>query len=117
MGMMHQTSAVSAVIFYSNEIFTEGEKGNNAEVRARIGTLLVGIATFIAGGVSIPILKYFKRTTIMTVNTIVMMVCHASSAICALFDADVGIIFLRLFYHSALVPEQDQQCGFMPRQF
>ena len=44
---LNQFTGISAVTFYSNELFTEGKKGNEVEWKARIGTLNIGIISVI----------------------------------------------------------------------
>ena len=44
---LNQFTGISAVTFYSNELFTEGKEGNEVEWKARIGTLNIGIISVI----------------------------------------------------------------------
>mmetsp|Transcript_23401 Transcript_23401/g.20794 ORF Transcript_23401/g.20794 Transcript_23401/m.20794 type:complete len:233 (+) Transcript_23401:437-1135(+) len=57
LSIMHQCTGINAIVFFSNEIFSEGEKGNEAVIQARIGTFMVGIASFLGTATSFPLLR------------------------------------------------------------
>jgi succinate dehydrogenase/fumarate reductase cytochrome b subunit len=67
LSILQQMTGINAVTFFSNEIFKNGnflisyasigESGNEAEMKARIGTFIVGIAAFFGTLTSIPLLK------------------------------------------------------------
>lgn len=43
----NQLTGISAVTFYSNELFTQGKQGNEVEWKARIGTMYIGIMSVV----------------------------------------------------------------------
>mmetsp|Transcript_1626 Transcript_1626/g.1795 ORF Transcript_1626/g.1795 Transcript_1626/m.1795 type:complete len:203 (+) Transcript_1626:154-762(+) len=47
-GLIHQSTGISSVTFFSNEIFSKGYTGTQAELAARIGTFCTGIAGLLA---------------------------------------------------------------------
>ena len=78
--------------------FILGETGNDAEFKARMGTLLVGIFAFLGTLSSIPLLKYFGRVVFIQGSEAVMAICLALSGICAITGSQLGIIFLTLVF-------------------
>ena len=44
---LNQLTGISAVTFYSNELFTQGKQGNEVEWKARIGTMYIGIMSVV----------------------------------------------------------------------
>ena len=72
LSIFHQTTGISSVTFYSNEIFSAGQSGQEAELTARVGTFCTGIVAVIAAGAAIPISKSFGRKSILLVGEIIM---------------------------------------------
>ena len=56
-----QLSGVNGVIFHSNEIFTKGKSGMDADIAARIGTFFLGVSGFLGTFSSLFILKWLGR--------------------------------------------------------
>jgi facilitated trehalose transporter len=86
---MHQLSGFSGIIFYSTELFTEGKDGVNAERKARIGTLGIGIMCFLGTAVGIPVTKWFTRKFIFLVGQVMIFLCLLFLGIFAIIDSQV----------------------------
>lgn len=84
LGLFHQTTGISSVTFFSNEIFAAGQTGKYAELAARIGTFGTGIAAVGATVTAMYITKYFGRKTILLAGEIVMAFLLAFLSNCAL---------------------------------
>lgn len=97
----YQLSGINAVIFYSNELFTNGESGNDAERRARYGSLLVGIFSLVGITISLITLRYFARLKLNNIWQSVMLVSLVIMAIFALTDLQIGLIVLTLIFAMA----------------
>ena len=54
-------------------------------MKARFGTFIIGLVASAATFTSIFLFKYFKRTSMIQVTTIAMMICHVGSAVVANF--------------------------------
>lgn len=65
LSIIHQATGITLVIFYSNEIFLQGLKGDEAEFSARIGSIFVSIVSFFGVMLSAIILKIYGRKSIM----------------------------------------------------
>jgi len=76
-GIFHQTTGISAVTFFSNEIFTDGRLGQTAELAARFGTFSTGVAGVFAAFFGMYISKFFGRRTIILGGEVVMCVLLA----------------------------------------
>mmetsp|Transcript_1910 Transcript_1910/g.1709 ORF Transcript_1910/g.1709 Transcript_1910/m.1709 type:complete len:333 (+) Transcript_1910:308-1306(+) len=74
LSIFHQTTGINGVTFFSNEIFTDGEEGNSAERKARLGTFFFGIAAFTGTAISVFLFKIFKRKTFFIGSELAMMV-------------------------------------------
>jgi len=74
LGVFHQTTGINGVTFFSNEIFKDGDEGNSAERKARIGTLLFGIATLLGSIISIGFFNTFNRRTFFIGSAGLMMI-------------------------------------------
>lgn len=94
----HQLTGINAVMFYSNELFTEGKIGNEAEWTARLGTLLLGFTSFFGSLLTIPSLKYFNRLTLINLNQVVMALCFFSLSISTIFGLQNVVILLALIF-------------------
>ncbi|CAI2364185.1 unnamed protein product [Moneuplotes crassus] len=108
LSFFQQASGVNGVTFFSNEIFKDGDEGNAAERRARLGTLLIGVAAFTGTNSSIWLYKYFSRKFFFLTSEIIILVCLSLCGICALVDFDVGVIVLTMIYIYAF------NCGIGP---
>lgn len=67
-------------------------------MRARVGTLLVGLAALVGICTSIVLLRYFKRTTYIKNGEIIMGLCLLISGIMAIFKIQIAIIVLTLIF-------------------
>lgn len=67
-------------------------------MRARVGTLFVGIAALLGVAASIPLLRYFKRTTFIKTGEIIMGTCLLASGIMALLNYQFMIIILTMIF-------------------
>ena len=72
LSLFHQLTGINGVIFFSNEMFTDGEEGNDAERTARYGSLGLGAFSLLGSTLSIFALKYFGRVTNLNINQAVM---------------------------------------------
>ena len=61
LGIIHQTTGISSVVFFSNEIFVKGHTGNSAELAARVGTFGTGVATLLGAITAITMIKKFQK--------------------------------------------------------
>jgi len=98
LSFFHQSTGINGVTSFSNEIFKDGDEGNSAERRARLGTLLMGISSIIACFSSIWLYKIFPRKFFFITSETVIMSCLFLSGIFALFNIDVGIIVMTMIY-------------------
>lgn len=70
----HQATGISSVTFYSNEIFSKGHEGDDAEFVARIGTIGTGIASLFGSLLTLVVSKRFGRKTILLAGEISMLI-------------------------------------------
>jgi len=73
----HQFSGINAVIFHSNQMFTDGKESVSADRAARIGTFFIGVSGVIGALTTLLISKIFGRKTIMLISSILMMLILA----------------------------------------
>jgi len=92
MSFFHQGTGINAITFFSTEIFKDGDEGNSAEKRARLGTLLLGVAAFTGTASSVFLHKIFSRKFFFISSEAVIMGCLFLAGIFSLFDFDAGII-------------------------
>ena len=98
LSLFQQTTFVNGITFFSNEIYTQGKKGNSAERLARIGTLLLGIAATLGATSSMFMWKYIKRTHFILISEIIMAASLGLSGIFALVGSQAGIITFTLVH-------------------
>jgi MFS family permease len=96
--VFHQTTGINGVIFFSNEIFTDGEDGNDAEMRARLGTFFIGIVGCLGTFTVIFMLKWTGRVILMSVGEVVLGTWLLLSGIMALADVPEAIILFTLVF-------------------
>jgi len=108
LSLFHQTTFINGVTFFSNEIFTDGKEGNNAEKIARLGTLGMGFCAFSGATTSMFLWSHFKRTTFFKTSLIVMTICLAFSGIFAFLKIQEGLILFTLIFVYTF------DCGFGP---
>ena len=58
-------TGINAILFYSNEIFTQKYTGYYAEREARIGTLMIGLTMFITSFSTFALSELGRRTTLI----------------------------------------------------
>ena len=88
---LNQFTGITAVLFYSNEIFQQGLSGYKAEHEARIGTILVGCALFGTSFLSSSLLARFGRKTIFIFGFVGMLASLATLGVISIFDWEIGI--------------------------
>jgi MFS family permease len=93
---MQQLSGFLGIQFYSIELFTEGKNGVDAEEKARIGTLGIGIMCFIGCACGIPATKYFSRRFIFLAGQVSLCLCHLFLGIFTIIDSQILVIFAAL---------------------
>lgn len=98
LAVFHQTTGINAVTFFSNEIFKDGDDGNAAEKRARLGTFLYGVVACIGTGSSIWLNKYFPRKFFLLYSLIIVAFCLFLAGVSASFNSNLGIILSTLVY-------------------
>mmetsp|Transcript_39687 Transcript_39687/g.45571 ORF Transcript_39687/g.45571 Transcript_39687/m.45571 type:complete len:196 (+) Transcript_39687:519-1106(+) len=76
-GVFHQTTGISSVTFFSNEIFSKGFTGTEAEFIARVGTFGSGIAAVLSVIFAMVFVKSFGRKTILIAGEIAMCILLA----------------------------------------
>jgi MFS family permease len=101
LSIFYQATGIDAVIFFSNQIFLNGEEGEGAEFRARIATVFIGSASFTGTVSSVIILRYLKRKTMLQVSEILMTISHILCALFSFLEIQIGvIIFTFTFVYS-----------------
>jgi MFS transporter, SP family, xylose:H+ symportor len=80
LSVFQQATGISSITFYSNEIFTNGRTGKEAEQTARIGTLITGILAVAGAIICIIVSKHYGRKVILLVGEILM--CIFLSLLC-----------------------------------
>ena len=86
-----QLTGIMVVIFYSNEVFTQGSTGYNAEKLAKIGTMMVGIINCFSSLIAIPLLTKFGRKTLLIFGQIGMGASLLLLAVFALLNESIAI--------------------------
>ncbi|CAI2367578.1 unnamed protein product [Moneuplotes crassus] len=93
----HQLAGINAVIFHSNQIFTDGKEGIDADKAGRIGTFFIGITGFLGTAFTLIISKLGKRT-IMLWGSFLMLIILTFLGIISLYGyTTVQIIGSNLF--------------------
>lgn len=94
----HQLSGINGVVFDSNEMFTKGNSGRQAEKAARIGTLFIAVSGFFGTAFSLLLSKHYGRKTIMIMGEVGMMICLFILGVCCLNHWEgLQIIFVNAF--------------------
>ena len=98
LGIIHQTTGISSVIFFSNEIFIKGHTGDAAEFAARIGTFGTGIAGLLAGITAITMMKQFRRKTIFEYGLIIITILLAIMTHGAIYNNQMVIVIATIIF-------------------
>mmetsp|Transcript_5194 Transcript_5194/g.4971 ORF Transcript_5194/g.4971 Transcript_5194/m.4971 type:complete len:361 (+) Transcript_5194:638-1720(+) len=98
MSFFHQGTGINAITFFSTEIFKDGDEGNTAEKRARLGTLLLGVSALIGTAIAVFLFKIFSRKFFFHASGFVILGSHFLSGIFSLIDFDIGIIIMTMAY-------------------
>ncbi|CAI2365056.1 unnamed protein product [Moneuplotes crassus] len=98
LSFFHQATGVNAITFFSTEIFKDGDEGNTAEKRARLGTLLLGVSALIGTAIAVFLFKIFSRKFFFHASGFVILGSHFLSGIFSLIDFDIGIIIMTMAY-------------------
>ena len=101
LSLFQQLTGINGIIFFSNEMFTDGEEGNDAERTARYGSLALGAFSFLGSTLSIFALKYFGRVPNLNFNQAVMGLCTLGLGIFSILEVQIVIIgFVLIFVTS-----------------
>ena len=98
LSIIHQTSGIMLVIFYSNEIFMQGLKGNEAEYSARIGSLFVSFVSSFGIMIAVYILRIFGRKPLLLAGVFGIGVTQFLLAYYSLNPDPITIIALTLVF-------------------
>lgn len=98
---LYQLTGFNAVIFYSNSLFTNGEDGNSAEMKARIGSILVGVFSIVGVFISLFCLKYFAMLKISNFWHIIKLLCLVGMGIFSIAKIQIILIILALLFEMA----------------
>lgn len=91
-GIFHQTTGISSVTFFSNEIFSKGHTGTGAELAARLGTFGTGVAGVLSVITAIFLTKHYGRKTMLLGGEICMTVLLAFLTNCAINNKQIGTL-------------------------
>ena len=91
LAFFQQLTGIMVVIFYSNEVFTQGSSGYDAEKLAKIGTMMVGIINCFSSLIAIPLLTKFGRKTLLIFGQIGMGASLLLLAVFALLNESIAI--------------------------
>ena len=100
LSLLQQGTGINCVSFYSNEMFMYGLSGDEAEITARIGTLLVNIVSIFGVFTASYMLKMYGRKSLMKFGTIVIWIIYLGLYLFSTFEITIMIkvlIFLFMF--------------------
>lgn len=92
------TTGAYSIMFYSNEIFTEGYTGYAAELEARIGTMMIGLALLFTSFLSTILLSKLGRRSILIIGHLGMLLTLIPLGIYTIYRMDSFIIAFTVLY-------------------
>ena len=98
LAFFHQFTGINVVLFYSNQIFTNGDIGKSLELKARIGTLILALFMDIAGVLNIIVVKFMKRKMLLINGEIIMGTWHAFLFLFVLINSQILIMLATLIF-------------------
>jgi len=100
LAFFQQLTGINVVILYSNKVFTSGsnEENHNDLIRARTGTVIVGVVNWAATMVAIPLLFKIGRKALMLVGHTGMSLALIALGVLAIFEIDIAIIAFTMVF-------------------
>lgn len=98
LGTFHQTTGISCVAHFSDEIFSKGYTGTGSELAIKVGTFGTGIACVVAALIAMAFAQHYGRRTIILCGEILMTLILVYLAICALNDQQGETTMSTLFF-------------------
>ena len=77
LSFFHQATGIGIVTFYSNELFTNGHTGQEAEFTARVGTFGTGAIAVLSAMIAILASKHFGRRSILLAGELWICLIYA----------------------------------------
>ena len=93
-----QLTGINGIVFFSNEIFTNGEQGNDAERTARYGSLALGVFALFGSISSMFTLKYFGRIPNLIFPQALMSFSALALGIFSILEVQIVIILFVLIF-------------------
>ena len=99
LALVQQLSGINAVIFYSKNIFKQGQDpGYDAASAARTGTVIVGVVNWASTMMAIPLLSKFGRKKLLLWGQLAMAATFIILAVLAIINVSIGIIIFTMFF-------------------
>ena len=92
LAVVHQTTGISSIFFFSNEIFSKGYTGTSAEFVAKVGTFGTGCTGLLGAITAMAVAKYYGRKTMFLFGLLTMAIILLLLNIAALAKNQTGIV-------------------------